>query len=156
METHLSAFWHSVEPDVQQVIKAMDSHESLGHSPENNLSIELQNLISQYYDRIEDIAEGLRQEGEDREQHIEVLLLTLAYAPNADSFSFVSRLVVEQPDIYKHIFSRVVEQKPLQMSGKLLKSRIMFYMEMQQIIQIIYSPETLWYVTQTLETFTRD
>lgn len=140
MESY-NAFWNSLDPDTQAVIRAMDEHEGLGHDRQPDVSQALLDMLSSVYERIESVADRLSDDTEAAEQHAETMLLILSYAPNGQSYWFIQELIERQPEVYRYIYTRVLSQRPLQMHGKLLRERLLFYITRAQIVDLVFSPQ---------------
>lgn len=146
-----AAFWRSLDPDTQEVIRRMDEHENLGHGQAGDISDAMIELLAKTYQRIDQVVTHLTGDPEAVEQHTETLLLILSFAPNAGAYWFIKELVYNQPDIYTHLYERVLNQKPLQMHGKLLKERLFFHLAREQIVNYIFSTENCLAVRVGLE-----
>lgn len=150
-----AAFWRSLDPDTQEVIRRMDEHENLGHAQEQVVSEAMMQILSKTYQRIDKVANHLSGDPKVAEQHIETLLLILSFSPNAGAYWFIKELVYNQPEIYTHIFERVLKQKPLQMHGKLLRERIYFHLAREHIVNFIFSKDNCLSVQMALEAMKR-
>jgi hypothetical protein len=150
-----AAFWRSLDVDTQEVIKRMDEHENLGHSGDKPLTQEMISLLSKIFERIEVVASKISQDPETYDSHLETILIILSFSPNAGAFWFIKELVENQPDIYQHLYSRVITQEPLQMYGKLVRERLYFHMAREQVTNYIFSQENCLAIKLALEGLVR-
>lgn len=146
-----TAFWRSLDPDTQQVIERMDEHENLGHAHNQEISQAMIQLLARVHDDLEALASRLGGEQETATTHLETLLLILSFSPNGGSYWFTRELVEARPEVYEHLYHRVLTQKPLQQHGKLLRERMLFYMLREQVKYFVFSPETRLAVKEALE-----
>ncbi|UUA75130.1 hypothetical protein [Cellvibrio sp. QJXJ] len=154
-ETDYSAFWRSLDPDTQEVINRMDDHENLGHSAEESITKGMIQLLSKVYERIEVIAARISTNPDSYDSHLETLLIILSFSPNAGAFWFIKELVDNQPDIYGHLYQRVINQEPLQIYGKLVRERLYFHLAREQVTNYIFSRENCLALKIVLEGLAR-
>lgn len=140
-ELHYAAFWRSLDHDTQEVIRRMDEHENLGHQAGSEITEGMINVLVKIFLRLEELALKLTEDTESYESHLETILLILSFTPNAGAYWFIKELIENQPEIYQHLYTRVMNQEPLQIHGKLVKERLYFHFARQHITQNIYSPE---------------
>lgn len=139
MEAQYGAFFNSLDPDTREVIRRMDEHDSLGNAEGGEFSTALAQMLAQIYQKLGPTIERLASGGESAEQHSETLLLILSYAPNSQSYWFIREMIDRHPEVYRFIYNKVATQRPLRMSGKLLRERLLAYMTREQIVNCIYS-----------------
>ena len=140
-EFHYSAFWRSLDNDTQEVIRRMDEQENLGHQAGSEVTEGMISVLVKVFLRIEELAVKLSASDDERERHIETILLILSFTPNAGAYWFIKELIENQPETSQHIYSRVTQQEPRQIHGKLVKDPLYFHMARQHRAENIYSQE---------------
>lgn len=154
-EGQYAAFWRSLDPDTQEVIRRMDEHENMGHGSNQQITAGMIDLLAKVYDRIEVLAARIAEQDSNYDAHLETLLLILSFAPNSGAYWFIKELVENQPDTYRFIYSRVVTQEPLQIHGKLVRERLFFHLARDQVTRYIFSRENCLALRIALEGLVR-
>ncbi|MDQ2077525.1 hypothetical protein [Marinimicrobium sp. ABcell2] len=150
------AFWRSLSHEHQEVIRQMDVHENLGHEETAEISEAMLEVLAKMWTNIGQLAEGLGKTEQEQDHHAETIMLILSFAPNGGSLWFIKELIQEQPELYDHLYSKVITQTPLQMYGKLLRERLLFHITREQIINRVYSPEVRLAAITALEALVRE
>lgn len=144
------------DEDSLEVFRRMDDFDALSGA-DSIIRDEVLALVTKAFDKIDLIADKiLNTELDKRDSHIETMLVLLAMTPNKDAFQHIRSMVENRPDIYEVLFSRVMEEEPLKLTGKVIRERIAFFLRRGAVVENIFSREVSLFVVSALESLRKE
>lgn len=153
--SNTESFIESWDDQSKEVFRQMDDFDVTCVMEKEDLS-QIITVGAKIFSNIETVANNiLNANDSDRENHMEVLLLIMAFCPSVDALTYLKEMTQKRPDIYRVFFSAVINQEPLRDTGKLIRKRIAVALKRSAIIDEIYSPEVNQAVLSALESYQR-
>ena len=154
-DQNIQDFMASWDADSIEVFRRMDGYDAVDSMPEEDRN-RIVGIGIKVFENLEQIADGILNSPLDkRDNHLDALLLILAFSPTTDSMSYLKGMMAKRPDIYNVLFASVMNQQPLLDSGKIIRQRILFFMRRTRVLGEIYGKEVSLAVIAALESYRR-
>jgi hypothetical protein len=148
-------FIDSWDEPSKEVFRKMDAFDATFDIEREDLS-KIISAGAKVFTNIETVADNiLNSAAEEREKHLEVLLLIMAFTPSINALTYLKEMTQKRPDIYRVFFGAVIKQEPLRDTGKLIRKRISVALKRSSIVEEIYSVEVSQSLASALESYKR-
>ncbi|MFT6906481.1 MAG: hypothetical protein ACJAS1_003148 [Oleiphilaceae bacterium] len=151
-KTSMQETWDSESIEVFKRMDAFDATSSM--TDEDRLRLVTAGF--KFFTNIEKIADSIiNASEEERDEHLETMIMILAFTPSLESLTYLQEMMEKRPDIYRIFFRKVMDQKPLQDSGRIVRQRIVVALKRATMTQEVYAPHVNQSVLAVIESFQR-
>lgn len=143
-EVRYRTFLSDLNSDMQAVLSRMDQFEDDQGMRNKEADTQVIRVLLKWFERIDNVAQELVGEDgsdEDRDKHLECLLLLLSWARNQDSYWFFLELPKQNSSLYALVRARLLDSKPLTSHAKKLRERICFHEKRRIAVMAVTNKE---------------